>query len=91
MSVKLLTIHHLELEFLSVKGDCTGSSESTLVKMSNCWKSHVAAQLLRKRTYCSGKAPDCCTLPCQHSAVDLYLQIHSFSQPAPDKYICASQ
>ena len=33
------------LEFLSLKGGCTGSSESTLVKMSYCWKSHVAAQL----------------------------------------------
>ena len=41
MSVKLLTEHHLE--FLSLKGGCTGSSESTLVKMSNCWNSHVAA------------------------------------------------
>ena len=45
MIVKLLTIIH-HLEFLSVKGGCTGSSESTLVKMSNCWKSHVVAQLL---------------------------------------------
>ena len=43
MIVKLLTEHHLEL--LSLKGGCTGSSESTLVKMSNCWKSHAAAQL----------------------------------------------
>ena len=42
MSVKLLTEHNLE--FLSLKGGCTGSSESTLVKMSNCWKSHAAAQ-----------------------------------------------
>ena len=25
---------------------CIGSSESTLVKMLHCWKSHVAAQLL---------------------------------------------
>ena len=41
--VKLLTEHHLE--FLSIKGGCRGSSESTLVKMSNCWESHVAAQL----------------------------------------------
>ena len=31
MTVKLLTEHHLE--FLSLKGGCTGSSESTLVKM----------------------------------------------------------
>ena len=30
MVVKLLTEHHLE--FLSLKGGCTGSSESTLVK-----------------------------------------------------------
>ena len=44
MSVKLLTEHHLE--FLSFKGGCTGSSESTLVKMPHCWKSHVAAQML---------------------------------------------
>ena len=42
MIVKLLTEHHLE--FLSLKGGCTGSSESTLVKMSNCWKSHALAQ-----------------------------------------------
>ena len=43
MSVKLLTEHHLE--FLSLKAGCTGSSESTLVKMSHCWKSSVTAQL----------------------------------------------
>ena len=39
MIFKLLTEHHLE--FLSLKGGCTGSSESTLVKMPHCWKSHV--------------------------------------------------
>ena len=43
MVVKLLTEHHLE--FLSLKGGCRGSSESTLVKVSNCWKSHAMAQL----------------------------------------------
>ena len=43
MIVKLLTEHHLE--FLSLKGGCRDSSESTLVKMSNCWKSHAAAHL----------------------------------------------
>ena len=41
MTVKLLTEHHLE--FLSLKG---GWPESTLVKMSNCWKSHAAAQIV---------------------------------------------
>ena len=44
MSVKLLTEHHLE--FLSLKGGCTGSPESTLVKIPHCWKSHVMAQIL---------------------------------------------
>ena len=44
MTVKLLTEHHLE--FLSLKGGCRGSSESTLVKMSNCWKSHATAHLV---------------------------------------------
>ena len=43
MIVKLVIEHHLE--FLSLKGGCRGSFESTLVKMSNCWKSHVAAHL----------------------------------------------
>ena len=43
MIVKLLTEH--QLEFLGLKGGCRGSSESTLVKMSNCWKSHAAAQM----------------------------------------------
>ena len=47
MIVQLLTEHHLE--FLSLKAGCRGSSESTLVKMSNCWKSHAAAQLLSLR------------------------------------------
>ena len=39
MSVKLLTEHRLE--FVSLKGGCTGSSKSTLVKM-HC----VAAQFM---------------------------------------------
>ena len=37
----LLTEHHLE--FLSLKGGCTGTSESTLVKMPHCWISHAVA------------------------------------------------
>ena len=43
MSVELLAEHHLE--FLSLKRGCIGSSESTLVKMPHCWKSHVMAHL----------------------------------------------
>ena len=44
MSVKQLTEHHLG--FLSLKGGCTGSSESTFVKIPHCWKSHVAAHIV---------------------------------------------
>ena len=43
MIVKLLTEHHLE--FLSLKGGCVDSSESTLAKMPHCWKSYVVAQI----------------------------------------------
>ena len=43
MSVKLLTEHNFE--FLSFKGGCTGSPESTPVKMPHCWKSHDTAQM----------------------------------------------
>ena len=45
LSVKLLTEHHLK--FLSITEGYTGSSESTLVKMPHCWKSHVAAQMCK--------------------------------------------
>ena len=43
MNIKLLNQHNLE--FLSLKEGNTGSSESIHVKMSHCWKSHVAAHL----------------------------------------------
>ena len=49
MIVKLLTEQHLE--FLSLKGGCRGSSKSTLVKMSNCWKSHAAAHIAEENSY----------------------------------------
>ena len=41
--VKLLTEHNLE--FVSLKGGCTGLYESTLVKMPHCWKSHAKAHV----------------------------------------------
>ena len=44
MCVELLNEHRLE--FLSLKGGCTGLSESTLVKMPHCWKSYVAAHIV---------------------------------------------
>ena len=53
MIVKLLIEHHLE--FVSLKGGCRGSSESTHVKMPHCWKSHALAHISRtctKYTHC---------------------------------------
>ena len=44
MSVKLPTEHLLEV--LSLKGGGTGSSESTPVKKTHCWKSHAKAQII---------------------------------------------
>ena len=53
MIVKLLTEHHLE--FLSLKGGFTCSSESIHVKMPHCLKSLVAAQM-------SAELPTACLL-----------------------------
>ena len=49
MNIKLPTDHHLE--FLSLKGGYTGSSESTLVKMSHCWKSHDVARMYARVSF----------------------------------------
>ena len=54
MNIKLLTEHYLE--FLSLKGGCTGSSESTLVEIQHSWKSRVSAHIsefnkTRTKTY----------------------------------------
>ena len=43
MIVKRLTEHHLE--FLSLNGGCTDSSESTLVKTPHCLKSDAGSLL----------------------------------------------
>ena len=44
MNVKLLTEHHLE--FLILNRGCTGSSESTLVKIQYCCKSNSVAYFM---------------------------------------------
>ena len=44
MNIKLVTEHHLE--FLSLKGGCTGSSEFIHVKIPHCWKSHATAHFI---------------------------------------------
>ena len=49
MSVTPLTEHHLES--LSLKVGCTGCSESTLVKMPQCWKSRVTAHYYLKTMF----------------------------------------
>ena len=41
MSVKLLAEHHLD--FVTLKGGSTGSSESTLGILPHFWKSHATA------------------------------------------------
>ena len=63
MIIKLLTEH--DLKFLNLKRCCTGSSESTLVKMPHCWKSHVTAlciflQLTVTRAICGMAQGVCC-------------------------------
>ena len=49
MTDKLLTEHRLE--FLSLKEGCIDSSESILVKLPHCLKSHVMAHVLFSHTY----------------------------------------
>ena len=61
---KLLTEHHLE--FLSLKGGCTGSFVSTLVKMPHCWKSLVTAQIMMHNYF--------------HLAAKLYTQSENISK-----------
>ena len=51
MIVTLLSEH--DLEFPTLKGGRRGSSESTLVKMLNCWKSHAASLIF----HCSSMRP----------------------------------
>ena len=67
MSVKLLTEHHLE--YLSLKGGCKDLSESTLVTMPHCWKSHAAAYLYPPHLWFR-------LLPAGSNAVVLFYLIH---------------
>ena len=43
MTLRLQTEHHFG--FLSLKGGCTDSSESTLIRMMHRWKSHAEAHI----------------------------------------------
>ena len=77
MGLKLLTEHHFE--FLSLIGGCTGSSESILVHMPHCWKSHVAARI----TQC-----DFCDFTCLERADILALVYMMLSCVLLLSYVC---
>ena len=80
MTVKLLTEHHLEL--LSLKEGYTGLSESTLVKMPHCWKSHVTAHILPVRIP---------SVPCYISVSDLAPHSVKFPyQPSAALQLCGT-
>ena len=56
MLVKLLTEHHME--FLSLKGGCRGSSESTLVKMLHCLAQIICNTTIIANTFVNNKSID---------------------------------
>ena len=56
--MKILTENRLR--FLSLQGGCTGSSESTHVKMPHCWKSHALAHLLIPGRLAQSVTTDAC-------------------------------
>ena len=66
MIVKLLTEQHLA--FLSLKGGCRGSSESTQVEIPHCWKSHALAHIMigpeRQKVTIMIEVNSCTLLPC---------------------------
>ena len=72
MIVKLLTEHHLE--FLSLKGGCGGSSESTLVKMYNCWKSHAGAPLFYIVSSFFMHSTHCIFAKCRDRTLKVYVE-----------------
>ena len=78
MIVKLLIEQHLE--FLSLKRGCTGSSESTLIKMPHCWKSHVAAQICSMLSVCSLQL-SCIVLFISHATLDFAIQCTCTNHP----------
>ena len=84
MSVKLLTEHHLEL--LRLKGGCTGSSESTLVKIPHCWKSHVAAHMCYSLLMILSKMGFCLTFPILF--LRMYIFCKQFEQQINLLYVC---
>ena len=62
MSVKLPTEHHLK--FLSLKGGCTGLSESSVVKMPYCLKSRHRSNISLQDGVLNEKYPIIYLQPC---------------------------
>ena len=77
MIVKLLTEHHLE--FLSLKGGCRGSSESTHVKIPHCWESHALAHIILILTF--NKSKNCANKSCN------VVMMHGLASKIYDKNI----
>ena len=76
MTIKLLTEHYME--FLRLIGGCRGTSESTLVKIPHCWKSHVTAHIVF--------AP----FPIQHSFLCSFKWMSLLKTiPQPKKILCS--
>ena len=73
MIVKLLTEHHLE--FLSLKGGCRGSSESSFVKMSNCWKSYAVAHVKKHASLFSRTMVHCSFIAQSLAMVSRFLDV----------------
>ena len=71
MIVKLLTEHHLE--FLSLTGGYTGSSEFTLVKMTHCWKLHVEGHFTK---HCKPRVACSCELSMKLEDLTLVLMFY---------------
>ena len=86
MIVKPLTEHHLK--FLSLRGGFRGSFESTLVKMSNCSKSHATAHLTKQKlSHTADKRFICGT--CGHSFIQSSdLKKHTLIHTGEKLYTC---
>ena len=86
MIVKLLTEHHLE--FLSLKGGCTGSSEYTHVKMPHFRKSHATAHVISfeiiKGIRDTGTSPSRPSLICNMQSHNILANICLVSRPEYD-------
>ena len=76
MTIKLLTEHNLE--FLSLRGDCTVSYESTLVKMPHCWKSHVTDHMYIMSMHDSSKLSRFCLVVEAEQASDFISRHDSY-------------